>query len=532
LTPGPAGPAGPAGPQGIQGPQGPIGLTGPAGATGATGLQGPAGTNGSNGIDGQDGLSTYQIWLNAGNTGTEAQFLASLQGAQGPQGIQGPAGPTGAQGVAGPVGPAGLNWQGQWVSGTSYVEDDAVGHNGASWFCINPTSGTTPPNADITNWALLASQGATGPQGPQGVPGPSGVVTYTEGSLNATTTSLAQNPSHTGSKITKNFTRVYVSNETNSYIGLSDQGKTVGETFIVRNMSMTLTLNVRLIDNARLTGTNGFDTTQNYEILPNTSVRFTLSNITGGSDRVFLVEIINPLGRIPTTALTNSALPGGTFSEPVPITVDVFTTSIADNSNTYYSVPNYTNDQTKIGKRIIIRNPTIYGAIIKGAVNNTTFYTNNSNLPNGYESFENNLTLRSRRTTELIYLGNIGGYERWSSHLFFSPRIITQGNFSTTSLSLINSSNVNSDISVVTPIDETDNYMKLFTLNTLIGESVIVINGSQTIDIKLLGTPLHHHYLLGIDSYAVPYIIPAGKAVRFTKGPSDFYFIAEVISYQ
>ena len=237
-------------------------------------------------------------------------------------------------------------------------------------------------------------------------------------------------------------------------------------------------------------------------------------------------------GPVGGTNLTNDTLPGGTFSEPVPITVDVFTTNIADNSNTYYSVPDYTNDQTKIGKRIIIRNPSIYGAIIKGTVNNTTFYTNTSNLPNGYESFESPLTLRSRRATELIYLGNIGGYERWSSHLFFSPRILTQGNFSTTSLSLINSSNVNTDISVVTPIDETDNYMKLFTSNTLLGESVIVVNGSQTIDIKLLGTPLHHHFLLGIDSYTVPYIIPAGKAVRFTKGPSDFYFIAEVISYQ
>lgn len=232
-------------------------------------------------------------------------------------------GPQGPQGVHGPVGPAGLNWQGQWVSGASYVEDDAVGYDGASWFCINPTSGTTPPNADPTNWALLAAQGAPGPMGPQGLP-----VVYTEGSMNATTTSLAQNPSHTGSKITKNFTRVYVSNTTNSYIGLSDQGKTVGETFIVRNMSMTLTLNVRLIDNARLTGTNGFDTTQNYEILPNTSVRFTLSNITGGSDRVFLVEVINPLGV--STNLVTKTLKTTLSSSQV---LNLFTTPVTILSN-------------------------------------------------------------------------------------------------------------------------------------------------------------------------------------------------------
>ena len=86
-------------------------------------------------------------------------------GAQGPQGVQGPAGPLG------PVGPAGLNWQGQWVSGTSYVADDAVGYGGASYFCILATSGTTTPNLATTNWALLASQGA---QGIQGVQGPTG----------------------------------------------------------------------------------------------------------------------------------------------------------------------------------------------------------------------------------------------------------------------------------------------------------------------------------------------------------------------
>ena len=86
-------------------------------------------------------------------------------------------GPQGPQGVAGPVGPAGLTWRGVWVSGTSYVEDDAVGYNGASWFCINNTSGTTPPNVDISNWALLAAQGSPGPAGPQGLPGGTQVAT-------------------------------------------------------------------------------------------------------------------------------------------------------------------------------------------------------------------------------------------------------------------------------------------------------------------------------------------------------------------
>ena len=102
---------------------------------------------------------------------------AGPQGPEGPAGAEGPAGETGPQGIqgaAGPVGPAGLNWQGSWVSGTSYAADDAVGYGGASYFCILATSGTTNPSVDTTHWALLASQGALGPQGPTGATGVAG----------------------------------------------------------------------------------------------------------------------------------------------------------------------------------------------------------------------------------------------------------------------------------------------------------------------------------------------------------------------
>lgn len=92
-----------------------------------------------------------------------------------PSGAQGPQGP---QGDPGPVGPAGLNWQGAWSAAGTYVVDDAVGYGGASWFCISNVGPTaTTPDLDPTNWALLASQGATGPQGPQGIQGPSGTGT-------------------------------------------------------------------------------------------------------------------------------------------------------------------------------------------------------------------------------------------------------------------------------------------------------------------------------------------------------------------
>lgn len=91
-------------------------------------------------------------------------------GSQGPEGPEGPAGPPG------PVGPVGLEWQGLWDTDSSYAEDDAVGFNGASWFCISAVTGTgnSNPEEDTEHWALLAAQGAQGIQGIQGPIGPQG----------------------------------------------------------------------------------------------------------------------------------------------------------------------------------------------------------------------------------------------------------------------------------------------------------------------------------------------------------------------
>ena len=141
-TQGPQGPAGPQGIQGIQGNQGPAGANGAAGIQGAQGIQGAAGSAGAMGV-------------------------------AGPQGVQGL---QGFQGAAGAVGPAGLNWQGGWSALGTYVVDDAVGYNGASWFCINNIGPVpTTPDLDPTNWALLASQGAVGQQGAQGPQGLQGI---------------------------------------------------------------------------------------------------------------------------------------------------------------------------------------------------------------------------------------------------------------------------------------------------------------------------------------------------------------------
>jgi hypothetical protein len=125
------GPAGPIGPAGVQGIQGVVGPTGPQGIAGSA--------------------------SGAGTTG-----------ATGPQGVQG---------VPGPVGPAGLNWQGSWSTLGIYAPDDAVGFNGASWFCLNAVGpSASNPLIDPTNWALLASEGAVGPAGPTGASGVAGAA--------------------------------------------------------------------------------------------------------------------------------------------------------------------------------------------------------------------------------------------------------------------------------------------------------------------------------------------------------------------
>lgn len=105
---------------------------------------------------------------------------------RGPQGPAGATGPKGDQGVPGPVGPAGLTWRGPWSAGNTYAVDDAVGWGGSSYFATAAhAAGGTPPTGVAANpgtddsalnagWALLATEGATGPQGAQGLQGAKG----------------------------------------------------------------------------------------------------------------------------------------------------------------------------------------------------------------------------------------------------------------------------------------------------------------------------------------------------------------------
>ena len=97
---------------------------------------------------------------------------------KGAQGEVGPAGPDGAQGPPGPqgnpgaIGPAGLNWRGTWSSTGVYIKNDAVGFEGASYFCVNNVGpSVNDPTVDTVNWALLANIGAKGDKGDKGDPG-------------------------------------------------------------------------------------------------------------------------------------------------------------------------------------------------------------------------------------------------------------------------------------------------------------------------------------------------------------------------
>ena len=159
-----------------------------AGGPGAQGPTGPAGPVGMTWRGGWSSLLNYSVrdvvYYNGSSyyckvaiaasvnnpAATPANWdLVALKGIQGLQGDQGNPGPPG------PVGPAGLNWQGLWSASGTYVLDDAVGYNGASWFCISPVGPTaTTPDTDPTHWALLAAQGAPGDAGIQGIPGLNG----------------------------------------------------------------------------------------------------------------------------------------------------------------------------------------------------------------------------------------------------------------------------------------------------------------------------------------------------------------------
>ena len=147
--------------QGERGDQGPAGINGVAGVQGAKGDAGAQGPKGDIGPQGPTGVAGLQ-----GAVGDA--------GAQGPKGDIGAAGPQGDAGEQGPQGEVGLQWQGSWVTGSSYLVGDAVEYQGSAYIVIQDTvSGVVP--TDQNYWEVLASRGERGDQGPAGINGVAGV---------------------------------------------------------------------------------------------------------------------------------------------------------------------------------------------------------------------------------------------------------------------------------------------------------------------------------------------------------------------
>jgi len=113
-----------------------VGAAGSPGADGAQGAQGIAGATGAQGPTGPMGLQ--------GNTGAAGQ-----QGATGPQGVPG------TDGTDGQPGARGLSWQGSWVPGVGYAEDDAVAYQNGSYVAIADTSGEESPDNSLFWQALV-----------------------------------------------------------------------------------------------------------------------------------------------------------------------------------------------------------------------------------------------------------------------------------------------------------------------------------------------------------------------------------------
>lgn len=79
----------------------------------------------------------------------------------------GPQGEQGEQGIQGIQGEIGINWRGNWVSGTIYDPTDAVFFNGSSFICTENNFGSQAedPETDTARWDLLAQVGNDGADG-------------------------------------------------------------------------------------------------------------------------------------------------------------------------------------------------------------------------------------------------------------------------------------------------------------------------------------------------------------------------------
>lgn len=286
------------------------------------------------------------------NNKTEPYTINDLQetigvGAQGPQGIAGPPGPIG------PVGPAGLTWKGQWVSGTEYFENDAVGYNGASWFLFtesNAGSENENPEDNTSHWALLAAQGAQGPQGPQGpqgAQGPQGVQGPAGTAPVGTSGLVTATASFPFPVLSNTINQVLAPTDNNLRVVLPTSSAVVGQRVIVSCVGG----NKLLIKAAQVGGgiyTNGLNETSvdEFFIYPNETYEFVYN---GSAEWISSFEKSNAgecVTKVLKTTITSSQVLN-LFTNPVTIlsNSNPFTISyplnvyIKRNSGSPYTVP-------------------------------------------------------------------------------------------------------------------------------------------------------------------------------------------------
>lgn len=222
-------------------------------------------------------------------------------------------------------------------------------------------------------------------------------------------------------------------------------------------------------------------------------------------------------------AKTSGDLAGGNISTPTNITYDINNLVVTTNGVYYYKLPAAT-----VGKEFVLMNNSPYSTQISPAPDEI-IRENRSELINGGEYITNLYYVHQGKRVRITC--NLAG--QWDVESFYSvtPRVSASA---TADLDNANYSNtfVYADVTSVTVPDATHNFIQFRQNPTdngyLSGYSMIVINTSATIDLKLMHTPLKHYQLLGIAP-TVPYVIAPNTITRFTL--EDYYWIAEKINY-
>ena len=127
----------------------------PRGDTGATGATGPTGATGT--------AATITLGtVTTGAAGSSASITNSGTTSAAVFNFTIPRGDTGATGATGATGPIGMNWRGNWSSGSTYAINDGVFDvtSGSSYIATAVNTNQQPPNG--TYWNLLAQKGANG----------------------------------------------------------------------------------------------------------------------------------------------------------------------------------------------------------------------------------------------------------------------------------------------------------------------------------------------------------------------------------